>query len=127
MRIFTTDISTYIALRMGWRIVQERALGVEGYSYGLPRAERELKFASAAIYKYEDLPEAVKQRALARRDEWFKRVFGNVTETLAKMAKPPDLQALLQMVETDLSLVHAAYYTDDECIERIADWIAGKA
>jgi hypothetical protein len=24
------------------------------------------------------------------------------------------------------ALVHAAYCTDDECIERIADWIAGK-
>jgi hypothetical protein len=39
----------------------------------------------------------------------------------------PDLSSLLRLVETDLSLVHAAYYTDDECIERIADWIAGKA
>lgn len=25
----------------------------------------------------------------------------------------------------DQSLVHAAYYSDDECIDRIADWIAG--
>lgn len=53
------------------------------------------------------------------------QAFGDVTETLSKMAAP-DSEALLRMIETDLSLVHAAYYTDDECIERIADWIASK-
>jgi hypothetical protein len=30
-------------------------------------------------------------------------------------------------IENDETLVHAAYYTDDECIARIADWISGRA
>ena len=37
-----------------------------------------------------------------------------------------DISALLQTVEEDQTLVHAAYYSDDECIARIADWIADK-
>jgi hypothetical protein len=36
-----------------------------------------------------------------------------------------DLTSLLRTVEEDQTPVHAAYYTDDECIARIADWIAG--
>ena len=56
------------------------------------------------------------------------RNFGDVTQTFSKgVVTATDLSSLLEKIETDLSLVHAAYYTDDECIERIADWIAGKA
>jgi hypothetical protein len=119
-------IATYVARRRSWSLLQEMAFGLEGYSFKLPMAQREPKFASPTLYRYEDLPEGAEQRALARRDEWVKRAFGDVTQTLSKMAAP-DLSSLLKMVETDLSLVHAAYYTDDECIERIADWISGKA
>jgi hypothetical protein len=34
-----------------------------------------------------------------------------------------DVADLLQHIERDQSLVHAAYYTDDDCVERIARWI----
>jgi hypothetical protein len=34
---------------------------------------------------------------------------------------------LQQWWQRDASLVHAAYYMDDACIERIAEWIAGHA
>lgn len=33
---------------------------------------------------------------------------------------------LLRTIEADQTLVHAAYYTDDECIALIAEWIAEK-
>jgi hypothetical protein len=36
------------------------------------------------------------------------------------------MTSLLRTIEEDQTLVHAAYYTDDECIARIADWIAGR-
>jgi hypothetical protein len=102
--------------------------GLEGYSFELPKAERAPTFACPAIYKYEDLPTNVEQRALSNRDEWIRRNFGAVTETFSKIVvTASDLSSLLRIVETDLSLVHASYYTDDECIERIASWIAGKA
>ena len=82
-------------------------------------------FTSSAATTYEDMSTKVVRRALARREKWISRAFGDVTQTLSKMAVP-DMSSLLKMVETDLSLVHAAYYTDDERIERIADWISGK-
>ena len=79
-------------------------------------------------YKYEDMPRNAEQRALSNREEWIKRNFGAVTETFSKLAvTASDLSSLQRIVETDLSLVHATYYTDDRCIERIADWIAGTA
>jgi hypothetical protein len=37
------------------------------------------------------------------------------------------MTSLLKSVERDETLVHAAYYTDEECIARIADWIAREA
>jgi hypothetical protein len=41
-------------------------------------------------------------------------------------ASPADIQSLLRTIEEDQTLVYAAYYTDDECIARIADWIAAE-
>jgi hypothetical protein len=85
-------------------------------------------FACSAIYKYEDLSKAAEQRALGKRTGWLERNFGEVTKTFSQVVvTAADLSSLLRKVETDLSLVHAAYYTDDECINRIADWIAGKS
>jgi hypothetical protein len=125
-RIFY-DIGTYVALRRSWSLLQEKAFGLDGYRFELPKAEREPTLACPTFYKYEDLPENVRQRALSNRDEWIRRNFGAFTETFSKIVvTASDLSSLLRIVETDLSLVHASYYTDDECIERIADWIAGK-
>jgi hypothetical protein len=120
------DIGTYIARIRSWPLLQQIAFGLEGYAYALPDATREPTFANSSIYVYEDLAPAAERRALLKREDWVKRTFSDVTETLAQMACP-DLKTLLRMVETDLSLVHAAYYTDDECIGRIADWIADSA
>jgi hypothetical protein len=78
-------------------------------------------FACSAIYKYEDLSKAAEQRALGKRTGWLERNFGEVTKTFSQVVvTAADLSSLLRKVETDLSLVHAAYYTDDECINRIA-------
>jgi hypothetical protein len=90
-----------------------------------PKVDKEPAFAPAAIYKYENLPKRAEERAIQKREEWVTRAFGDVTTTLSNMAAP-DVTALLRTLETDLSLVHAAYYTDDECIERIAEWISEK-
>ena len=127
-RLFSVDLGTYIALRRIWPLSQEIAFGLEGYGFEIPHAKREPAFADAVPYQYEDLAKGAEQRALARRDQWLMRNFGEVTKTFSEMiVTASDLSTLLRKVETDLSLVHAAYYTDDECIERIADWIAGKA
>lgn len=124
-RRIINDIGTYIAKRRSWSLLQETAFGLEGYNFAIPPATREPTFAPSAIYKYEDLAQEAEQRAVLKREEWVKRAFGDVAKTLSQMATP-DLETLMQIVETDLSLMHAAYYSDDECIERIAAWIAGR-
>ena len=77
--------------------------------------------------KYEDMPKGAEQRALAVRSTWICHHFGDVSQTFSKMiVTSADITSLLRTVEADQSLVHGAYYTDDECIARIADWISGK-
>ena len=119
-RLFTVDLGTYIALRRVWSLSQEIVFGLEGYGFEIPHATKEPAFADAATYQYEDLAKGAEERALARRDQWLMRNFGEVTKTFSEMVvTASDLSSLLRKVETDLSLVHAAYYSDDECIERI--------
>ena len=53
----------------------------------------------------------------------------HVEETVAAIAELHaahyrEAGALQKFVEADQTLVHGAYYSDDECIDRIADWIA---
>jgi hypothetical protein len=71
------------------------------------------------------LPEPAQRKALAQRNAWIARHFGDVDKMLSQMVvTSTDLAALLKIVEADETLVHAAYYTDDACIASIADWIA---
>ena len=66
------------------------------------------------------------REALARRNDWLARHFGDVTETLSKVViTSADIESLQRLVESDLSLVHAAYYIEEDCIARIAAWISG--
>ena len=104
--------------------------GLEGYRWKLPRIEREPGFFSYfadAPVKYEDMPTNAEQRALKRRDEWIERDLREVSKMFSKLAiTEAETSSLLRAVEEDLALVHAAYYTDDECIARIADCITAK-
>ena len=73
------------------------------------------------------MPIGAEQRALSRRSAWIGRHLEGVSETFSKVVvTAADISALLRTIEEDETLVHGAYYTDDECIDRIADWIAGK-
>ncbi|MDI2078261.1 hypothetical protein [Bradyrhizobium sp. Mp27] len=59
------------------------------------------------------------------RGEWINRHLNSATETFSKLiVTPADIALLLDKIEADQTLVHAAYYTDDECISRIADLVA---
>lgn len=78
-------------------------------------------------YRYEDLHPDVLTRVLRRRGDGIGNELNAVTHLLANdQVTMGDVSALLPRIETNVSLVHAAYYTDDECIDRIARWIAGK-
>ena len=117
---------SYVVRRNAWSQLQELTMGLEGYRLMLPGADKMPTYVPPTCFTYEDMPKSAERRALAKRDEWIGRHFGNVSETLSKLViTAADVSALLRMVENDMSLVHAAYYTDDDCIARIAEWIAG--
>lgn len=122
-----TDVATYIVRRQGWSVVLAMAMGLEGYRYKLPNIEQQPSWLDETLikYKYEGMPSDAEQRALAMRQAWVNRLLGNVADTFAKLAlTTEDIAKLLNVIETDQTFVHAAYYSDEACIVRIANWIA---
>ena len=126
MGIFS-DSATYIVRSRGWAVLVQLVMGLEGYRSVLPRIEQYPAWLPKSLVKFENMPAAAEQRALAGRQAWINLHFGNVTELFSRMVvTPTEMGKLLRDIEANPALVHAAYYTDDECIARIADWIAGK-
>jgi hypothetical protein len=122
---FPAVFITYIVRQYGWRVLQKRALGLEGYSWKSPKVRRIPAFVSRRLFEYEDMPLGVEQRALQRREQGLGQQLRVASDLFAKSAMA-DTTALLKAIASDVSVIHAAYYTDDECIARMADWIAGR-
>ena len=102
-------------------------MGLEGFRFAIPLIDQVPRNVSEKFTKYEDLPTGAEQRAMEKRRAWVARHLGDVSQTSSKLAvTAADISTLLRTVEEDQTLIHAAYYTDDECIARIADWIASK-
>jgi hypothetical protein len=119
------EIATYIVRSRGWSVVLAIAMGLEGYRHQLPRIEQYP--TSVPGVTYENMPAGAQQRALAKRGAWIDRHLDNVAQTFSKLVvTSADITMLQHAIEADQTLVHAAYYTDDECIARIADWIAAR-
>ncbi|WP_157088322.1 hypothetical protein [Bradyrhizobium jicamae] len=122
---FPTDVLTYLIRRKSWSVLVAIAMGLEHYRFELPRIEQRPNLRSNCIATYQDLPSSVLERAMLRRGDWIERHLGDVSTTFEKLfVTSTDLSSLLRTVEEDQSLIHASYYTDDECIAQIADWIA---
>jgi hypothetical protein len=118
---------TFFIRRRSWSVLLKIATGLEGYRLSVPLIEQCPSSIPKTLVKYEDMPHDAEQRAMDGRSAWLARHLGDVSQTFSKLAvNAADLTALLRTVEEDQTLVHGAYYTDDECIGRIADWIAGK-
>ena len=113
---------------MGWPVLLNIAMGLDGYRFKTPLIEQQHPSPIPNNFvKYEDMSKGAERRAMVRRSAWVARHLEDVSQTFAKLAvTATDITSLLRKVEEDQTLVHAAYYTDDECIARIADWIAGK-
>jgi hypothetical protein len=119
--------ATYIVRKDGWTFLQQLAMGLEGFPARLPPIDKIPAYVPSSCYRYEDMPKDAEQRALAARSTWVDRHFGDVAEMFAKLlVTTSDLSNLVKLIEADDSLVHGAYYKDDACIARIADWIAGR-
>ena len=121
------DLVTYVVRRKSWPVLLETAMGLEGYRFRMPSIDQSPRSGSENLVRYEDMAKGAKDRALNQRSTWIARHLGDISESFSKLAvTAADISSLLRTVEEDRTLVHGAYYTDDECIERIADWIAGR-
>jgi len=127
LALLPKEVVTYLVRKQGLSVLQSVALGLEAYRFQLPNVDGKPLFLTNESFSYEDLPTRTVERISGKRNDMIGAHIDMVSTLLAKdEIATGDLSALLREVETNLSLVHAAYYTDDECIERIARWIAGK-
>jgi hypothetical protein len=66
---------TYGVRYWGWQ---------EGYRFKLPLIEQHPSDIPEAFFQYESMPTGAEQRALAMRNAWIGRHFGDVSETFSK-------------------------------------------
>lgn len=122
-----SETVTFVVRHRAWPMLQRFALGLEAYPYQLPVVSHLPTLLPTGAYTYEELPSSAIERSLAKRHTGISSHLGNMSDFLAKATiTSADLSSLLEELERDVTLVHAAYYTDDECIDRVARWIAGK-
>jgi hypothetical protein len=120
-----TAIGTYVVRKVSWSVFLKIAMGLEGYRLKLPIIEQRPTYISAKFVKYEEMPASAERLALKRRGAWIERHMEDVSETFSKLViTAADISLLLGKIESDRTLVHAAYYTDDRCIAQIANWLA---
>jgi hypothetical protein len=124
----SNEVLTYVIRGKAWRIMVAMAMGLEGYQFELPGIEQQHPSpVPTSFVKYEDMPKGAERNALDKRSAWVDRHLKDISQTFSKLVLTAvDITALLRTIEEDQTLVHAAYYTDDECIARIADWIASR-
>ena len=126
-KILPGEIGTYVARRNSWDLLQRLVLGLDGFRFELPRVRQVPEQSGSLQFTFESLSKDAETRALAARASWMERNLGLASEAFSKLIlSAADVSELLRTLEKDQSLVHAAYYVDDECIERIADWICAK-
>jgi len=120
-------MGTYVVRARSWPVFLKLAMGLDGYRFGVPLIEQCPRNINANCLKYEDLATKAEERALQSRREWIAHNVDDVSQMFSKLSiSPADIQTLLHTIESDQTLVHAAYYTDDHCIARIADWLAAE-
>jgi hypothetical protein len=117
------SLATYGVRSAGWPVLLKMVMGLDSYRFRIPEVEQQPGYVT-----YETMPVGAEQRALKKRDAWIAGHLGDISQTFSQLAvTATDVTSLLKAVEKDETLVHAAYYTDEECIARIADWIAREA
>lgn len=123
--LFPGVAANFFVRRRAWSLLQRIAFGLEGYPHEIPQPQDIPARVPTSLIYSQSLGASATERALQRREEWLLRNFGNLSTTLSNLVlNASDLTTLQQSIETDPSLVHSAYYLDDETITHIADWIA---
>jgi hypothetical protein len=122
-----SDLATYVVRYRAWSVLQRIAMGLDGYQSKIPVIEYDPSRIVGASVHLVYMPLRAEQRALANRNDWITQHFGDISQTFANLAvNAADLSSLLRKIEEDATLVHGAYYSDEDCIAEIADWIAGR-
>lgn len=118
-------IGTYAVRHASWSVFLKIVMGLDGYQLDVPIVEQCPSRIREDRAQYEDMPASAEQLALKNRSGWVERHLEDVSQTFSKLViTASDISLLLSKIEADQTLVHAAYYTDDQCIARIADWLA---
>jgi hypothetical protein len=125
VRAVASELAVTIMRYFGWSVLGSIALGKGGYPFSIAPVSQVPAEVSEHFFTYESLTAEVVGRALTRREKGLGSSTSAITTALSSPDFDPfDFNALLKRIANDTSLIHAAYYTDDSCVERIADWLA---
>ena len=109
--------------RWGWGAMQQIARGEVGYP--LPAVPIDMEPHIAYVTKLRPIPQAARDRALARRSAHVTSLLSRISVVLTKSDfNFADVNGILREIAEDPTLVHASYYTEPECIDMIAYWLA---
>jgi hypothetical protein len=118
-------VATYVVRVKGWSVLQRIALGLEGYQHAVPQLAQQPGYIASNLVQLQDLPSPVKNRVMKKRRVDIGEGADGVADILsAELLTSPEITKALKAVFRKVSLIHAAYYVEDECVDMIAEWIA---
>jgi hypothetical protein len=118
-----TALIAYFTRRRAWSFLKSIAMGLDGYSGEIPDIHRK---PFNGINAYEELSDEIVMRVQDKQNVSLIRQASIASRLLSQsILSPSDVEKPLKTIERDVSLVHAVYYNDPECIGRIGDWISG--
>jgi hypothetical protein len=121
----SSNLIFWIVRRVAWRQLTRYALGTIGFPFATRPVSTTPSWVSDEFYDFKPLSEAIVGRALARRNQGIGTSIDLLTDFLAHGDITFDnVDRVLSKIASDATLVHAAYYTDPDAIEDIAQWIA---
>jgi hypothetical protein len=120
----SSNLIFWIVRHVAWPQLTRYALGTAGFPFAT-RPVSVPSWVSDEFYDYNPLSDAIVRRARERRNEGIGSSIDLLTEFLAHGDITfANVDRVLSKIASDTTLVHAAYYTDPEAIEHIAQWIA---
>jgi hypothetical protein len=125
LRILPKEMITYSVRKRVWDVFKDILFGLDAYRFQPPKVLLAPDSGPLAGSRFEELPLTIIQALEERRGLGIVRQIPKVTELFsATRSDMTDVITLLKEIEDDVTLLHAAYYTEDVCIHRIAKWIA---
>lgn len=115
----------FVVRCFAWSQLQRHALGTAGFPFATRPVSTTPQWVGDDFYEYKPLSDAVVERALASRNQGIGSSVDLITDFLAHGDMSFDsIDLVLKRIVSDTTLVHAAYYTDPDAIEDVAQWLA---